>query len=681
MSKKLSRQSIALTLVLMMIFTLFVSVRPKAEEASDSAVETASETDAQNEADVVSEDTDTVALENVDEEITEEASSDDGDIISSSLNLVGEGEEDEEVPDGLVIGSPWGDDGAGFDGRDVYKSIDGLSIKNDEWIILGIKSGDNISPILLNDIEKLSITDSDGNDVSGVRISEAVDGYWDDEADEYVEYTIGNGIFVIYVESSGSYAITYDSGENDEDTYTVYFDAAIPNVAAYSSKTVGEDTLLGREVEYTPDTRAFYINKYDEVSEDGSWGTTCTITGYRFDDDELAEYLAAYVTVEETDNGYKVTISDNIKIGFLIIVEYTNTGYWYVDDVRNEDEGWDDEAKIYFYYSGDDEEYEGHLDGSPQLGFSGCYMSEDLFKYGVWNDAIDDNSYYVHAATIQEVIDKLSEAAIGEAVPGYVMNDDGELVLAADVNVINTGYISVQPSQGGDLELEPQYVASSGNLNGIVFSDSVNGYYIVADANYAAVTGHSGTKGDYVELEAKDPSLFLRWERESLTNEQIAIFEDIKASGDGFVDWKGKLYRVKRNENSYTNRDGIRVDDHYFTFASTESFMDIPEEAFEDYQGQYWDYLANDIDWGVDEFRRAGFMPGLHVNLYCDMQFNGDMGELVIGYPDKVLTGGKYYNAVISDSGLEITGPDSYPTTTEVSSGSSFGWEASYCYR
>ena len=46
MRKKLRRQSLALTLAIMMIFTLFVSVTPKADGASDGAVETASETDA-----------------------------------------------------------------------------------------------------------------------------------------------------------------------------------------------------------------------------------------------------------------------------------------------------------------------------------------------------------------------------------------------------------------------------------------------------------------------------------------------------------------------------------------------------------------------------------------------------------------------------------------------------------
>ena len=533
MSKKLRRQSLALTLAIMMIFTLFVSVTPKADGASDGAVETASETDA---SEVAHNDVTTEA--EATDDIVPDAN--DGIISSSGLDLVGAPSDDalvigmtgwddvnrvptiptdiedfmneapatiiynedagscwvvigiydaaedkvnpistdnidslivtndddndstvsdfisletywdengdeqkifslkcdqmgnytlhynslelsicvsedngnggEEVPEGLVIGWPWDDDGYGFEGRDVHKNLSGLSIKSNEWIILGIKSGDEINPITLDKLDKLTITDADGNDVSGVGISEAKDGYWDEETEEDVEFNAGDGIFIIYVETSGSYAITYaadDADAADEDTYTVYFDAGMPAVAAYSSETVSEDTLIGREVGYTPDTRTFYINKYDEVSEDGSWGTTRTITDYRFDNEELEEYFAAYISVEDTDNGYKVTLADNVIMEFSIIVKYTNKEYSYVDDVRYEDEeGWEDEAEIYFYYSGDDIETGGpYLDGAPQLGFSGNYVSEDSFKYGVYNDAIDGNIYYVHADTIQGVID------------------------------------------------------------------------------------------------------------------------------------------------------------------------------------------------------------------------------------------------------------------------------------
>ena len=540
MSKKLSRQSIALTLVIMMIFTLFVSVRPKAEEASDSVVETASETDASETAHTDAA-TEAETTDDIVTDTTEDDSCDDGDVISSgNLDLVGapsdgelvigmvgwdvdrnapaiptntedfidevpapieynedaesywvvigiynatenkvipistseigsfrvtdendndvvgfisadscqdengveqevfslkcdqignftihynalelsirvsedNGNDDEKVRDGLVIGEVlWDDEIEKLRfAENNLRDSDGVSIKSDEFRSIGIKKGDDITPILLNDINKLSITDEEGNPVSGARIEVAKDGYWDEKSDELVEFAIGNGVFSLYFESTGRYVITYDAGGvtgDDEDTYKVYIDAGIPGVAAYSSETVSEDALIGREVEYTSDTRTFYINKYDEVSEDGSWGTTRTITGYRFDNEELEEYLAAYVSVEDTDNGYKVNLADNVIMEFSIIVKLNNKGYWYVDDVRYEDEddGCDDEAEIHFYYSGDDIESGMYLDGAPQLGFSGNYMSEDLFKYGVWNDAIDGNIYYVHADTIQGVIE------------------------------------------------------------------------------------------------------------------------------------------------------------------------------------------------------------------------------------------------------------------------------------
>lgn len=583
----------------------------------------------------------------------------------------GDGPEGEVVEDGLVIGSPYGEDGITFEGGDFHNSFD-ISIKDDNLIILGMKEGEDIAPISHDDLNKLSITDEDDNEVSGVSIG--IGYYWNDETGED---ETDEGFFSINIDSIGTYKLTYN------DTTSVLIHAGMPSVAAYSSETVSEDTLIGRSVIYNSTERTYYINIYDE-SGDG-WGTTHTITGYRLKQDELPEdYINDMVTVEPTDHGYKVTIAESRYIWFSIIIELTNTHYWDEDGERQED-SWDSDEDINF--APDQTEDTGGglwLDGAPQAGFSGRYISEDNYKYGVYNDAIDGNQYWVHAATVQEVIDKLSEVAIGDTVPGYVIDfESGVIKLDKNTNVTNTGYITVVPSQYGDRELAPQYVASSGNLHGISFGNSTYAYYVKEDADgvYTELTGMSGAAGDYIELGVDDPIRFLEFEGRNLTPEQTAVFEDLVDTGDGLIEYKGVFYRAERHENHYTNRDGIEVDDSYFTFASTEPLLEFANDAaynnfmviYNDFLDKYAEYLDETGD-AANEYRRGDIMPGIHVNLYCDMQFSGDMGNLIIGYPDKSLTGGKQYEATIDGADVEITGPDSYPDDTLITSyGGPFG--------
>lgn len=586
-----------------------------------------------------------------------------------------EGGPEEVVEDGLVIGSPYGENGIGFEGGDFHNSFD-ISIKDDNLVLLGIKEGEDIARISHDDLDKFSFTDEEGNSVSGASISEGY--YWDEEGQEDVTE---DGFYNICIENLGSYILTYKV--DDTTSYEVSLDADMPNIAAYNSETVSEDTLIGRKVVYNSAERTYYINKCDK-SGDG-WGPTYTINGYRIENDSLPEdYLKDMIAVEPTDEGYKVTIADDRQIWFSIVVEFTETNYWEEDGERLED-SWESEEWIDFSPD-EDEDLEGGLwlDGAPQAGFSGCYISEDSYKYGVYNAAVDGNQYWVHAATIQEVIDKLSEVAIGDTVPGYVIDfESGTIKLDKDTKVTNTGYISIAPSQYGDKELAPQYIASSGNLHGISFRNSTYAYYIKEDEEgiYNELTGMSGAAGDYIELGVDDPIRFLEFERGYLTPEQTAVFEDLVAAGDGLIEYKGVFYRAERHDNHYTNRDGIEIDDSYFTFASAEPLLQFDSDAahdsfmeiYNDFLDKYAEYL-DETGFAANEYRRGDIMPGIHVNLYCDMQFSGDMGNLIIGYPDKSLTGGKQYEATIDGSDVEITGPDSYPDDTLITSdGGPFG--------
>ncbi len=599
-----------------------------------------------------------------------------------------DGPYEEEVGDGLVIGWAWDDPQQTFTfgGEDgsFHKQMGGISIKNGENVSLGIKTTDaeensTVVPIGLDKIDKFSLTDEEGNPVEGFEITECV--FDDGEGNEITEA----GLFSLYLPKAGNYLLTYDTGntKDNPDDYVINISANMPGIAAYSSEEVNEESLIGRRVVYKSAERTYYINSRDD--EGDGRGTTRTITGYRIIKDDLPEdYMKDMVTVEPTDNGYKVTIAENRQLWFSIAVEFTQTDYWYEDGEKQEN-SWDSEEWIDFNFD-ENEDLGGGLwlDGAPQAGFSGTYISEDMFKYGVYNDAIDGNSYFVHAATVQEVIDKLSEVAIGDTVPGYIIDfESGTIKLDKNTKVTNTGYISISPSQYGDKQLAPQYVASSGNLHGIRFGNATYAYFIKEDEEgiYTEITGMSGAAGDYVEIGVDDPIRFLEFEGDKITSEQRAVFEDLVDSEDGLIEWKGKFYRAERHDNSYTNRDGIEIDDSYFTFGSAEPILEFDsDEAYEDFMEIYNDFLDKYADYLVDthyqrnEYRRGDIMPGLHVNLYCDMQFDGDMGNLIIGYPDESLTDGKQYEATIMESDVEITGPDSYPDDTLIASnGGPFG--------
>ncbi len=599
-----------------------------------------------------------------------------------------DGPYEEEVGDGLVIGWAWNDSQQTFtfggEDESFHKQMEGISIKNAENVSLGIKTtvaedDFNIEPIELDNIDKFSLIDEEGNPVEDFEITECV--FYDGEGNEITK----DGLFSLYFPKEGNYLLRYNTGndEDNPDDYVVNINANMPGIAAYSGKTADEDCLIGKSVVYKSAERTCYINSYNE--EGDGWGTTRTITGYRIVQDELPEdYMNDMVTVKASDNGYKVTIAENRQLWFSIAVGFTETHYWDENGERQED-SWNGEEWIDFSPDLDEDLGGGlWLDGAPQTGFSGTYISEDMYKYGVYNDAIDGNSFYVHAATVQEVIDKLSEVAIGDTVPGYIIDfESGTIKLDKNTKVTNTGYISISPSQYGDKQLAPQYVASSGNLHGISFGNATYAYFIKEDEEgiYTEITGMSGAAGDYVEIGVDDPICFLQFERDNLTNEQIAIFENLVNDRDGLIEWKGKFYCAKRHNNSYTNRDGIEINDSYFTFASKEPLLEFESdeahdkffEAYEDYLEKYAEYMQGN-GWPANEYRRGDIMPGLHVNLYCDMKFEGNMGNLIIGYPDESLTGGKQYEATIMGSDVEIEGPDSYPNDTMIDSdGGPFG--------
>ena len=574
----------------------------------------------------------------------------------------------EQEPDGLVIGWPeWDENDMPYFSEENLNPDMYMDVRSNTPLIVGIRTDGVIEPILSEEFYNFTITYEDGSELENQLFDPYI--YWNDADQEEIQM---EDIFEVYIGDIGTFILTYTKSNGE--SYSAEIHTDFPAIGRYSDQTISVETVIDYD-DYSPISNTFYLNKYDKETKDdgGRFVRKITIKDYSIDSAMYDGYWTNRVSVEPTDLGYKVVFADNACSDLGIIVKYTveEAYYWTNEDGEEEVESDSRDEEMYFYFwpvNYDENDYATYLDGCNQQGFSGCYLTEEEFEHPDDWIPVDHNTYYVHADSVQGVIDKLSEAAQGENVAGYVRDmDTGKLIPAKDLDIVNTGYISVQPSRYGNEVLTPQYVASSGNLNGIRFSDSMHPYYVKPGGAYQTVTGFSGEDGDFMELEARDPKVFLDSVGDYLTDGEKAAVNVVKEAGDGLVFWGGNVYRATRNENQYTNRDLGTQTDYYFTLESAECVIsNLSQEIEEEYQEAYIDHM-NEIGW-VFDFGQSETMPGLHVNLYCDMQFNGDMGNLVVGYPDQSLTDGKYYSAVIGsdDEKIVLNGPDSYPEATPV---------------
>ena len=403
---------------------------------------------------------------------------------------------------------------------------------------------------------------------------------------------------------TGEYIITYPDGEVGK-TLKVY--VGYPMVGYYTTDEMSDEGFIRDEFEYNDENNSCYVifNNTDQSISDVNF--------------EVVDYFhdAAEMTTIEEGRKYKITLSKEA----LYRARVTSRHVWSDEEGEHEDYP---EYEIVFRH----EDFTGkkaYTDGKSHTGYSGCYISQEEYEKNVvyYND--NNAMYWVHADTIQGVIDKLSKVANGEEVlykeiveydTGIAKPDTNETTEGIDI--VNTGYIHIVVSQHGNVELQPQYVSSSGNMKGINFVSGQDVY----------MTVHDEVGGIYIEDRVYD----LNRLRDTFAEAEEIIPESF-ADTQFISIYLGDLYHVNHVVEG-------RLD--YFTLGKK---ADDVEEAQKDALIEY--VVSNNCTVLMDPFK----YPEMHVNIYCDMRFGGRFEKLSIGFKE-----GYDYNAKV----VKGNGPEDY---------------------
>ncbi|MCM1271982.1 MAG: leucine-rich repeat domain-containing protein [Clostridium sp.] len=320
---------------------------------------------------------------------------------------------------------------------------------------------------------------------------------WDAEGNEVTNDTITD--FEFY--RTGTYTIQYTK---DDVTSSVTVYVSLPEVGFYSSNTASESTYM-RDGNYERGTeKSFYVIPRPENGEDA---TTYT---YKLETEEVPDG-AVYVEVdgaalnpeaEYTDTA-KITITADARGGFGLKARGVAT--------PAEGEPWEFD---YYIYCEDTYETITIEDGVEHKGFAGCFISKDMYDASRMDPSLADTTlYWVHAETMQGVIDKLMETAEAGTVT----------VNGKSYTIENTGYIwanvSYFPEYKGNAT-KPLYVTTS-DVEGILFASNFEMYY----------TEEKNDVGSYYEVKL--------WEKKNgggeVTDEYVSCLMD-----------DGKYYPVTR---------------------------------------------------------------------------------------------------------------------------------------
>lgn len=585
------------------------------------------------------------------------------------------------APQGLVIADPNWDGGYHFEKEiDNYEKEKGTAYRSKISFALGISGeSENVSPV--NSIENLSITKVGDSDT--LDLKEYIEKKEEDEESAY------EGLFDMYFPDAGEYILTY-TDENEEFSSSVKIIAELPSLGIYGSKNVSDEKYVGDSVAFDKDNKTWYILADESGDEGGHRYVNIQDASIEDGHDVFIDYK-----ISKDKKSIEVKLDKRKKCSFAIKVIFEEG--WMDADGRIQDINTRDS---WFRFEPAPEllgERTWYLDGEPQTGYSGRWILKGDFDgtdMGVTNDEMA--SYWVHADTMQGVIDKLSETEIGEDFDGYYLDTEtGEFKKIEDTeSIFNTGYIEVCPSSAGDIELQPQYVASSGNFKGIRFHGySSHACFVPADkeGNYKAVTGKSGKKLDYLErvaLDAErildildDPVVYYDDDEDKDVNlsgkleesdraDLINAFNVLKTKKNALSDsvitklkevkyvylYDDKIYPLTKNELKSMNRDlGENLSSFYFTISDRNPICQI--DGIEDFlfgdMKEVVGWTDNDQDFQVGELytspcgeiRVTESVAGLHVNVYCDMVFDGDMKNLVVGYPKD-----NHYETIVQDS-------------------------------
>lgn len=210
--------------------------------------------------------------------------------------------------------------------------------------------------------------------------------------------------------------------------------------------------------------------------------------GYNSEAEDCVRYLkfgkSEVFTVAQIDSDgliYRITRNDDV------IDEYRSFGVQYSENGEVRDEYID----LTIFFGGepwewvpDQFQYQGE-DGRDWIGYSGCFITEAAYISGnPWNDDVklkafpDNIVYYVHANTIQGVVDELLKIADTD-VDVVDMWDHGN---PTKRKLVNSGYILLNVScrEAATMETLPaeEYVYAPASVRGVLLNASSNGYMI-----------------------------------------------------------------------------------------------------------------------------------------------------------------------------------------------------------
>jgi hypothetical protein len=275
---------------------------------------------------------------------------------------------------------------------------------------------------------------------------------------------------------AGEYKITYQGS-----SVSIY--SQLPAIGFYRENAATEANLLDdwESVNYGEEGKS-YPTVYAIKNENNAdiEGIDISFVGKKSNGN--TDDISSYYKV----NGNAITLTDKAAGNFTITAKIT------VTKVEGE-ESWEEEYSrtVYFYYNG---AFDSIDDGIVQAGFSGQFVSQEAYETMNFWDTPREYEYWVHADTLQGVIDKL----LDQAEKGTVLEGSS----GKTYTVTNTGYIwtcvsySPYDAESKANGTATQYVTTpSGEdgVNGVVMNAGPEYYYLKLNDQDVSPENEEGT--------------------------------------------------------------------------------------------------------------------------------------------------------------------------------------------
>lgn len=481
----------------------------------------------------------------------------------------------------------------------------------------------------------------------------------------------------------GTYVVSYVPKGKEElkDLYRVVIHVDYPLMGWYTKPEMSSDAIIVGDYTYRKqngDDTIYFIVKDSEnnrLKKDYVPTLLCGDMSNQLSNSAICDVKEYTGKVEGAAKVYKLTLKSKIKVD--IAFEPTFECY-----------DWDDDAKEFVYqedridrgalgisYNGKDpiDTYDGDIirytgeDGTDWVGFSGCFISKECYETGqTWFKGRYPKGicYYVHARTIQEVVDKLLDVA-GKKVTLW----DEKEAKDTQVTIPNTGYIELNMSYRDasyeETVQKEQYVYAPANIKGILMNAANNPYMIQRkDLNGNPIYMDENGKGDDIKW-YDDVVAF------TLTEDAKAAGKGIAKSMDGHSDSEnlGTVYgiRLQMDESteagfeketvtklkemiteaggSWTNIWELQQSDSQKPIIIQKTVYDASKDAWEAVN-QFYILSNEDLapnEWGDAQTvfnsppvaQSPHYWPSLHVNASTQVRIQGlwtDDAKLYIGF-------------------------------------------------